>query len=217
MTEKIMIEMKNFTKEIKNEIILDNINFKLYSKKIYGFIGHNGSGKSMIFKSICGLVKGQKGEIIVEGQNIGKNINFPINTGILIEQPGFLPQYSGFQNLKLLAAICNKIDDKQIIETIKLVGLDPNDKKPVKKYSLGMKQRLGIAQAIMEDPKIIILDEPMNGLDDEGITIIRNLILELKNKNKIILLASHNKEDIDLLCDTVFKLNKGKIIETYTK
>lgn len=212
MKNQIKIIVDNFSKTTKEKVILSHINLELNPNKIYGFVGHNGSGKSMLFKAICGFVKGNNGKILVNGYEIGKEIDFPDETGILIEEPGFLPNLSGFKNLRLLADIQNKINDNKIYDFIKSVGLDPNDKRPVKKYSLGMRQRLGIAQALMENPKLIILDEPMNGLDDEGVEIIRNLILKFKSVDTIILLASHNKEDIEILCDEVFKLSNGKLV-----
>ncbi|WP_238883379.1 ATP-binding cassette domain-containing protein [Clostridium sp. YIM B02551] len=207
----IVISFEKYTKNIKGTTILDNINLQLEKGNIYGFIGRNGSGKSMLFKALCGLIKASEGKVKVNGKEIGKEVDFPENIGILIEHPGFLEHLSGFDNLRYLAEIQNKIDEKDIINALDLVELDYKDKKSVKKYSLGMKQRLGIAQAIMEDPEIIVLDEPMNGLDKDGVKKIRELILELKNKNKTIILASHNSEDIQLLCDKVYEIDKGQI------
>ncbi|HDR4863113.1 MULTISPECIES: ATP-binding cassette domain-containing protein [Bacillus cereus group] len=208
----VVVQVEGFSKKIKGNNILTNINLNLYKAKIYGFVGHNGSGKSMLFKAICGLTKGETGTITVNGNILGEKTDFPDRTGALIEHPGFLQQLSGFTNLKWLASIQNKISNEQIINAIQLVGLDPNDKRAVKKYSLGMKQRLGIAQAIMENPDILILDEPMNGLDSQGVSSIRNLLLQLKNKGVTILLASHIQEDIKLLCDEVFIMNNGEIV-----
>lgn len=206
------IEILNYTKVIKNNTILNNINLKLEKGKCYGFIGRNGSGKSMLFKAICGLIKASSGEIIIDGKTLSKDIDFPENVGALIEYPGFLNHLSGFKNLKYLAEIQNKISDKDIIDVIKLVGLDPNDRKSIKKYSLGMKQRLGIAQAIMENPEIIILDEPMNGIDKQGVKLVREIIEVLKKSGKTIILASHNSEDIKILCDEIFEMDNGNII-----
>ncbi|MEC4693408.1 MULTISPECIES: ATP-binding cassette domain-containing protein [Bacillus cereus group] len=208
----VVVQVEGFSKKIKGNNILTNINLDLYKGKIYGFVGHNGSGKSMLFKAICGLTKGETGTITVNGNILGEKTDFPDRTGALIEHPGFLQQLSGFTNLKWLASIQNKISNEQIINAIQLVGLDPNDKRAVKKYSLGMKQRLGIAQAIMENPDILILDEPMNGLDSQGVSSIRDLLLQLKNKGVTILLASHIQEDIKLLCDEVFIMNNGEIV-----
>lgn len=206
------IVINNLTKEIKGEKILDNINIELEEGKIYGFVGYNGSGKSMLFKAICGLIKPTNGYVKIEDMILGKDISFPKNIGVLIEEPGFIPNYTGFNNLKILADIQGKINDNQIKEALNIVGLDPNNKKSVKKYSLGMKQKLGIAQAIMEDPEILILDEPMNALDLDSVKKIRNLLLELKEKGKTILIASHNKEDIELLSDKIYILDKGKVL-----
>ncbi|MDD7796064.1 ATP-binding cassette domain-containing protein [Clostridium sp. 'White wine YQ'] len=209
--KEIVISFEKYTKNIKGSTILDNINLQLEKGNIYGIIGRNGSGKSMLFKALCGLIKASEGKVKVNGKEIGKEVDFPENIGILIEHPGFLEHLSGYDNLKYLAEIQNKIDEKDIINALDLVELDYKDKRSVKKYSLGMKQRLGIAQAIMEDPEIIVLDEPMNGLDNDGVKKVRKLILELKNKNKTIILASHNSEDIQLLCDKVYEIDKGQI------
>ncbi|MGU8535626.1 ATP-binding cassette domain-containing protein [Clostridium perfringens] len=209
--ENYIIDFENYKKEIKGITILDYISIKIKQGYIYGFVGRNGSGKSMLFKAICGLIKPTSGFVRVNGKVIGKDADFPDDIGILIESPGFLEHISGFDNLKYLASIQNKINDKEIKEAMSIVGLDQNDKRAVKKYSLGMKQRLGIAQAIMENPSLVILDEPMNGLDKQGVEDIRNLILNLKKNGVTILLASHNPDDIKLLCDKVYEIDKGRI------
>lgn len=208
MSEYI-IEIKEYNKFIKNNAILKNININLEKGKCYGFVGTNGSGKSMLFKAICGLIKSNEGYIKVNGKIIGKDVDFPSNVGALIEYPGFLGNFSGLQNLKYLAAINNKITDEEIIKFMVLLDLDPNDKKKVKNYSLGMKQRLGIIQAIMENPSIVILDEPMNALDKNGIDLVRGIIKNMKSQGKTILLANHNVMDINLLCDEIFEFNLG--------
>lgn len=202
------IEISNLYKTIQNTQILNNININFKKGNIYGIIGKNGSGKSMLFKAICGLINSTEGEIKVFNEII-KDGNFPKETGAIIEIPGFLQQYSGFGNLKILASINNKISDEDIRDTISLVGLNPDDKRPVKKYSLGMKQRLGIAQAIMEKPKLLILDEPMNALDSSGIDLVRKILLKLKKESVTILLTSHNNEDIDKLCDYTYQMDFG--------
>jgi len=203
-----VIEIKNLSKDIKGTTILNGININFVKGNIYGIVGRNGSGKSMLFKAISGLINPSSGEIKVFDQII-KDGNFPQKTGVIIEHPGFLPQYSAFENLKILASINNKISHADIKKFITLVGLDCNDKKPIKKFSLGMKQRLGIAQALMENPELLILDEPMNGLDPDGVNLIRSILLNLKKKGVTILLASHNNEDIDELCDSVYKMENG--------
>lgn len=205
-----VININNLSKTTREKKILDNINLQIESGKIYGIIGRNGSGKTMLFKAICGLIKPTSGELFVFDQAIHKG-NLPIDTGMIIENPRFLLQYSGMKNLKMLASINNVIDEEEIKRTIELVGLDPEDKTPVKKYSLGMKQRLGIAQAIMENPKLLILDEPMNSLDEDGVELIRSILLDLKKQSVTILIASHIKEDIETLCDEVYIMSKGKL------
>lgn len=206
-----IIKITNLTKTFKTETVLKDISLCFEKGKIHGIIGRNGSGKTLLFKSICGFIPPTKGSISVDDKIIGKDIDIPDNVGIIIENPGFLPNYSGFKNLCLLACINNKISKEKIKVTIKKVGLDPGSKKHVSKYSLGMRQRLGIAQAIMEDPDILILDEPMNGLDNSGVKDIRNIIKGLREEGKTILLASHNSEDIKELCDTVYEMDAGVI------
>lgn len=205
-----IVEITNVSKIINNNKILDNINVSFDAGNIYGIVGRNGSGKTMLFKSICGLVNITEGRIVVFNKEIS-NGEFPESTGVIIENPGFLPQYSGYRNLEILASINNKITTDDIKNTIQKVGLIPDDKRPVKKYSLGMKQRLGIAQALMENPKFLILDEPMNGLDEEGVGEIREILLNLKKQSVTILLASHNKEDISSLCDYIYMMDNGKL------
>lgn len=205
------IKVINAEKRFREQTVLNNISVNFEQGKIYGIVGRNGSGKTVLFKCICGLMPLTKGKIIVNDKIIGKDIDVPKNIGVIIEAPGFIPNYSGYKNLKLLAAISKNADKKRIKECIKTVGLDPDSKKHVSKYSMGMRQRLGIAQAIMENPSILILDEPMNGLDDNGVTQMRELILSLKNNDKTIIISSHNQDDIDYLCDTVYQMHKGNI------
>lgn len=208
---KDIIQIINYTKKYNDTCILNNINVTLKKGNCYGFIGRNGSGKSMLFKAISGFIKPTSGMIKVRGKIIGKDIDFPDNTGILIESPGYLPQYTAFENLKFLAGINKKIGDKEIKETLDSLQLHWISDKKVKNFSLGMKQKLGIAQAIMENQEILILDEPMNGLDKEGVNIVRKRLLEEKDKGKTILLASHIQEDIEILCDNVFEMDNGNI------
>ena len=181
--------------------------------EIHGLIGRNGSGKTVLMKCICGFMQPTAGSIFVDGMQVGKDVDIPQNLGVIIEAPGFLPGYSGFKNLKFLADIQKKADAAKIKAVMQRVGLDPESKKHVSKYSLGMRQRLGIAQAIMEDPDILILDEPMNGLDNHGVEDIRNLLLNLKEEGKTILIASHSAEDIAVLCDTVHEMDAGVLTE----
>ena len=207
-----MLEIKNLTKTFGTQTVISDISMTLVSGKIYGLVGRNGSGKTVLMKMILGFIKPTSGTIKVNGKQVGKEIDIPDDIGAIIETPGFLPEYSAFQNLKLMAMIRGKITNERIRETIKLVGLDPDSKKHVGKYSLGMRQRLGIAQAIMEDPQILLLDEPLNGLDNEGVEEMRNVLLKQKEQGKLIIIASHSKEDIDILCDEIFRFDHGKII-----
>lgn len=206
-----MLEIKELTKKFKKRTVLRDINLSLEFGNIYGFIGANGSGKSVFFKTICGFLKPDKGTVTVNGKTIGKEIDFLPNLGVVIEKPGFIENYNQFDNLKYLAQINNIIDDKKIIEALHRVGLDTNNKEKVKTFSLGMRQRLAIAQAIMEDQKIIILDEPFNGLDKNGCNQIKNLLMELKSLDRLILLTSHIEGDIDSLSDYIFEFSDGKI------
>lgn len=206
-----MIKISDLNLNIKGHQILSDVNMTLHEGNIYGLVGNNGSGKTMLMKCICGFVKTTSGKIVVNNEVIGKDIDYIKNTGIIIETPGFIMYYSGLKNLKILAEISGKTNVTKIKETMKECGLDPDLKLPVKKYSLGMRQRLGIAQAIMEDQSILILDEPMNGLDKEGIATVRTLLLKMKAEGRLIILASHNREDIDILCDEVFYVEKGQV------
>lgn len=209
LKKDIAISIQNVYKSFGSEEVLHNVSHEFEEGKIHGIVGNNGSGKTVLFKCICGFLYPSKGKIFVDYQQVGKDMDFPEDMGIIIETPGFLPYQSGMQNLKILASLRKKIDDKTIRKTIQQVGLDADIKKPVSKYSLGMRQRLGIAQAIMEDPLMLILDEPFNGLDKHAVKDMRKLILELKAKGKTILLASHNQADIDELCDTVCEMDAG--------
>lgn len=207
-----MIIIENATKKFGTQTVLNNVSLTLEDGKIYGFVGQNGCGKTVLFKSICGFIYLDRGTITVDGKVIGKDIDIIKDAGIIIESPGFLPNYSAFKNLKFLTMIKYNIGDEQIKSTLISVGLDPESKKVVGKFSLGMRQRLGIAQAIMENPHILILDEPMNGLDKRGVEDIRKILMDLKKKGKLILLASHNPLDIDILCDCVYELDAGTIV-----
>lgn len=207
--QEIIVE--HVSLQIKNAKLLSDINLTLHSGKVYGLRGRNGSGKTVLMKCICGFMRPTEGKVSVNGKVIHKDMDFLPSAGIIIEEPGFFPNYSGFKNLKILAGIQNRISDEKIREAMELVGLDSTMKKPVGKYSLGMRQRLGIAQAMMEEPDILILDEPTNGLDEDGVQWFRQFILEQKEKGKLILLASHSREDIEMLSDEVYFMEKGMI------
>lgn len=203
--------VEHLHKSFGKEEILHGIDRTFEAGKVHGIVGNNGSGKTVLMKCICGFLIPDEGHVRVNGKEVGKDIDFPENMGIIIETPGFLPGVTGLKNLKLLASLRGLADEKKVRQTIERVGLDPDLKKPVSKYSLGMRQRLGIAQAIMEDPSLLILDEPFNGLDKHGVAEIRQLIRELRTEGKTILLASHNQTDIDELCDTVCEMDAGNM------
>ena len=206
-----IIDVRNVFLTLGKTEILKDISVSFECGKIHGLIGRNGSGKTMLMKCICGFVKPNSGEITVDGKRVGKDCDFPQSMGVIIETPAFIPYYSGYKNLKLLAELRGKIGGEEIKNTMHRVGLAPEIKRPVRKYSLGMRQRLGLAQAIMENPDLLILDEPMNGLDKEGVQDMRQYLLDLKSQGKTILIASHSAEDIDTLCDTVCEMDTGKL------
>ena len=203
------IELIHVTKKFGQELVLKEVNLTLEQGRVYGIVGNNGSGKTVLMKCICGFLIPTTGLIKVFGSSIGQDVDFPESLGVIIETPGFLTNLTGRKNLEILAGMRRKIGPAEIQQVLEKVGLDPALKKPVANYSLGMRQRLGIAQAIMEDPKLLILDEPFNGLDKHGVGEIRKLLLELKEEGKTILLASHNEEDIRILCDEVYEMDGG--------
>lgn len=209
MTDVIVID--KLTKSFKGKTVLEDVNMRLQEGRIYGVVGDNGSGKTVLLKLICGFMKPDSGTVTVNGKVIGKDADFPENTGIIIEAPGFLPNYSGMKNLEYLASIRGKIGKEQIESAMKTVGLDPSSKLRVGKYSLGMKQRLGIAQAIMEDQQLLILDAPMNALDKDAVKEMRKLFLSFKASGKTMLVVSHNEGDISTLCDEVYEFDGAKI------
>ena len=208
------VAIEGVTKRFGEDLVLKKVDLILEKGKVYGIVGNNGSGKTVLMKCICGFLPPTAGTIRVFGKRIGVDRDFPESLGLIIETPGFLTSQTGIQNLKVLADLNRKIGETEIRQVLKKVGLDPDMKKPVGKYSLGMRQRLGIAQAIMEDPKFLILDEPFNGLDKNGVAEIRSLLLELKKEGKTILLASHNEEDIRILCDRVYEMDGGVLTES---
>lgn len=208
-----MITVKDLTLTLNDTVVLDHVSVEFEKGTITGLVGRNGSGKTVLMKCICGFFKPDEGTVSVGDKIVGKDMDFPEDLGIIIESPGFLGHFSGYENLKLLAMIRRKIGKKEIYEAMELVGLDPRSKKRVAKYSLGMKQKLGIAQAIMEDPSLIILDEPMNSLDSASVEEVRKLILQWKSQGKTIILSSHNKDDIAMLCDKTYFMKNGKVAD----
>ena len=206
---KAAISVRNLSKDFGQDRVLKSVTRDFESGKIHGIVGNNGSGKTVLMKCICGFLLPTEGTVIVNGKRVGKDVDFPPDLGVIIETPGFLPGVTGVKNLEILASLNKKIGLSEIADAIRRVGLDPHMKKPVGKYSLGMRQRLGIAQAIMEDPSLLILDEPLNGLDKHGVAEMRKLIKGLSAEGKTILLASHNQGDIDELCDTVCEMDAG--------
>ncbi len=206
-----IISVQKVTKIFKRQAVLQTVSVDFSEGGIYGLIGRNGSGKTMLMRCICGFVPPDSGEIFVRGKRVVYGSDFPKGIGFMIESPGFLQNVSGLNNLKLLASINRTIDETRIREAIKKVGLDPDSKKQVGRYSLGMRQRLGIAQAIMEHPDILLLDEPMNGLDNGGVVQMRDLFLQLKKEGKTIILTSHYHEDIEILCDHVYEMDHGRL------
>ena len=209
MNVDAVIEVQNLSKSFGEEQVLKGVSRDFEIGKNHGIVGNNGSGKTVLMKCICGFLRPSGGRVLVNGKEVGRDMDFPDDLGIIIETPGFLPNLSGMKNLQILASLKKRASTDVIREVIRKVGLDPDSRKPVGKYSLGMRQRLGLAQALMEDPSILILDEPLNGLDKHGVVQIRELIKSLRTEGKTILLASHNQMDIDELCDTVCEMDGG--------
>lgn len=204
-----MISVDNLTLVLGKRTILNHINAHFPAGQIHGLVGRNGSGKTMLMKCISGFIRPTNGRIVIDGKRMGFGSEFPDNMGILIETPGFLPYVSGLRNLKMLAELRDHIDTAQIRQTMELVELDPDLRLPVRKYSLGMRQRLGLAQALMEAPDILLLDEPFNGLDKGGMIKMRSFLKSYCTPNRTIILASHSAEDIAILCDTVWEMDRG--------
>ncbi|WP_369361758.1 ATP-binding cassette domain-containing protein [Priestia megaterium] len=203
----------NLSKKIKKQYVLKDINYTFDTGMVYGLYGRNGSGKTMLLRALSGLIRPSEGSILIDNKKLHEDISFPPSIGVIIENTSLLPQYDAFTNLKILAKIKNIASGEDIKEAIKRVGLDPLSKLKVKKFSLGMKQRLSIAQAIFEKPDIILLDEPTNAIDEEGITSIRNLLLKEKDRGATIVIASHNKEDLTILADKKIIMNSGEIVD----
>lgn len=206
------IKIDNVTKTIKNNTVLENINITLKSGVIIGLRGENGSGKTMLMRLISGLIKPTKGKVYINEKELGKDISFPESIGLLIENPAFLDDFSGFKNLQILASVKNCTTNEKIKNTIKAVGLDPEDKKKYKKYSLGMKQRLGIAAALMESPDIILLDEPTNALDSKGIEMVKNLLQKEKDRGALVVISCHDLSILQSLSDEIYLIENGKIV-----
>ena len=211
MNNDPILSAKNISKQFGSKVVLDGLDFEMPAGQIYAICGINGSGKSVLLRILIGLMFPTHGQVAVFGQHIGSDVEFPVSTGALIDHPGFLMNESGLRNLLLLAEISGKATPEKINETLRFVGLDPCDKKPFRTYSVGMRQRLGLAQAIMEDPQLLILDEPTAGLDFDGQREIYNYLIELRKQGKTILITSHSQGEIKLLCDRAFLLAGGKL------
>lgn len=205
------VKLVNYTKVLKKNKVLDNVNYTFNSGKIYGLSGRNGCGKTMLLRAVAGLILPTEGYAEVDGKIIGKDIEFPESVGLIIENMCMPAEYTALRNLQLLAKINNIAKDDDIIRALKDVGLDPNDKRTVKKFSLGMKQKLNIAQAIMENPKILLLDEPTNALDSESVKRVHSILLRFKEENALVIIASHNKEDLNGICDVIISVEEGRI------
>lgn len=206
-----VVRLEDYCKSFKSAEVLKNINLILESGKVIGLKGKNGSGKTMLMRAISGLILPTSGKVYINDKELGRHISFPPSIGILIENPSFISNYTGFKNLKILASIQNRISDDEIRDAIRKVGLDPDDKRTFKKYSLGMKQRLGIAAAIMERPDIVILDEPINALDEAGAGLIKGLLDELKANGSLIIIACHDTEELNYLSDEIYEIYDGEI------
>lgn len=207
------ISINNVNKTIKGIEILKNVSLEMKSGKIYGLQGVNGSGKTMLMRAICGLIRTDNGEIKINDKIIGKDLEFPESVGVLIEKPGLIDNYTAMQNLKLLADIRKKTTDQELREFLIKLKLDPDDKRKVKKFSLGMRQKVGIAQAFIDNPDLLILDEPFNALDSEAVDILKTLLKEYINEDRIIILSCHSREILEEVCDEIFKMEEGKIVE----
>ncbi len=207
----MVLTIENVSKKIQGVTVLDGVNLSMESGKIYGLLGRNGSGKTMLMRAICGLIRPSEGIISIDGAQQWKDFSYPTNLGMLIETPYFLPDFTGYDNLEMLSSIKKKITRNDIRTALEKVGLNPDDKRTTRKYSLGMRQRLGIACAIMEHPDLLVLDEPFNGLDVDGYELIQNIILEEKRKGTLIILACHNGEELENLSDVIYKVEQGHL------
>ena len=206
------IKVEALSKKINGAMVLKDISCEFASGNIYGIVGKNGSGKTMLLREIAGLIRPTKGSISVDGKMLHHDISFPPNLGLIIEKPDFLNYLTGFENLKILAEIRHRVTDDKIKDLMKKFSLEPNSKQTVKKYSLGMKQKIGIIQAIMENPDILILDEPFNALDEDTVLLVRNLLLQYRKDGKLIVITSHHREDIDAICNHIYRMEEGQLI-----
>lgn len=207
------IKIDNVTKRIRKHVVLDSITIEMCGGRVYGLQGINGSGKTMLMRTIIGLIRPTEGSVSIDGKALGRELDFPESIGFLLENPAFLGRYSGFDNLKMLASIKNKISSGQIRKSLQMAGLNPDDKKKYRKYSLGMKQRLGIAAAIMEEPDIVILDEPTNALDEKGVELVKNILLQQKERGALVIVSCHDIGILKEMSDEIFKMDEGKVME----
>lgn len=208
----MQVELRHLTKKIKGVTVLDDISCSFQGGCIYGLSGKNGCGKTMMMRTIAGLIYPSSGSVLIDGKELGKDISFPESLGLLIENPAFLASYTGFENLRILAKVQGNISDMEIQNTLRKVGLDPEDKRKYYKYSLGMRQRLGIAAAIMGEPKVILLDEPINAIDADGVNEIRDVVRNLVHEDRVIIIACHDKEEMDYMADTVIHMSEGHLV-----
>ena len=208
------IEIRNVTKVIKKTKVIDNVNITFEGGKIYGLSGKNGCGKTMLMRLISGLIYPTEGEVVIDGKILGRDCSFPKSIGLLIENPAFLEEYTAYENLRMLNGVGgNRLDKEEILSLIKSVGLDPHDSRKYYKFSLGMRQRLGIAAAIMGKPDVILLDEPINAIDEDGVSEIRDLIRSLSGEDRIIIIACHDKEEMEYMADEIIYMKDGKIVK----
>lgn len=207
----MQIRFNRYTKILGSNRVIDDVSLTMESGKVYGFKGQNGSGKTMLMRAICGLLLPTQGNVTIDGKIVGKDISFPESVGLLLENPAFINGYSGFKNLKMIASVGKKINDKQISEAMEKVGLNPKDKRPYRKYSLGMKQKLGVACAIMEEPDLVILDEPLNALDEAGVSCVKGIVCEAKERGALVIVTCHDNEELYEMSDEIFILEGGRI------
>ncbi|MCC8195857.1 MAG: ATP-binding cassette domain-containing protein [Ruminococcus sp.] len=208
----MILELQNVTKTIKGVTVLDNISLTMQGGRVYGFQGKNGSGKTMLMRLVCGLIKPTSGQVVINGEILGRDISFPRSVGVLIENPSFLPEYTALRNLRLLSDLRDHLSDDELKAALSDAGLDPEDKRKYRSFSLGMKQKLGIAAAVMGNPKLVILDEPINAVDDAGVENIRKILMRLKEHGSLIIVACHDREELELISDEILKIDAGRIV-----